>query len=109
MLGFDRHVFVCENQRDPNNIRGCCASKGSPKFTEALKNLCKSRGTGELKVRINKAGCLDACARGPIVVVYPEGVWYSGVTPEDAEEIYTSHIIGGKIVDRLVLKVERNS
>ncbi len=54
-------------------------------------------------MRANKSGCLDQCARGTTVVVYPEGTWYGGVTAEDVEEIIREHIVGGEIVDRLVI------
>lgn len=56
------------------------------------------------RMRANAAGCLDQCARGPTVVVYPEGVWYGGVTPEDVPEIIEQHLLGGEVVERLVLK-----
>lgn len=100
MAGFEIHFFVCENQRTADNPRGCCASKGAAQFTKALKELC-SRGTAGKRVRINKAGCLDMCATGPVAVVYPEGTWYRGLTVEDAEEIYQKHILEGKVVERL--------
>lgn len=101
MAIFDTHVFVCENERDGTDPRGCCASRGSREFTKALKALCKKGGTPGKKVRVNKAGCLDLCAQGPVVVVYPEGVWYRGVTVADAEEIYREHILAGRPVERL--------
>lgn len=53
------------------------------------------------EVRAQRAGCLDACEFGPSVVVYPEGVWYAGVKPEDVAEIVQSHLVGGRVVDRL--------
>jgi (2Fe-2S) ferredoxin len=55
------------------------------------------------RVRINSAGCLDQCAHGVTVVVYPEGIWYGAVTAEDAEEIFRSHVLGGQPVERLRL------
>lgn len=53
------------------------------------------------KVRINKAGCLNQCEHGPVMVVYPEAVWYGNVSPDDAAEIVASHLVGGKPVERL--------
>jgi (2Fe-2S) ferredoxin len=53
------------------------------------------------KVRINKAGCLERCEEGPVVVIYPQGTWYTYVDNEDIDEIIDSHIVGGKVVDRL--------
>ena len=104
MKPFDFHLFVCENERDAANPKGCCASKGAREFTAALKELCKTRGSGDRRIRVNKAGCLDMCAFGTVVVVYPEGVWYRGVKAEDAVEIYESHILNGRPVDRLLLR-----
>jgi (2Fe-2S) ferredoxin len=101
MTIYDRHVFVCENERDGSDPRGCCASKGSRDFTRVLKDLCKKGGVGDQKVRVNKAGCFDICVQGAVVVIYPEGVWYRGVTTADAEEIYREHILLGRPVERL--------
>ena len=100
MPRFRYHVFVCENRRPDDDPRGCCAAKGSPAIREALKAEIKKRGLKGL-VRANAAGCLDACALGPSVVVYPEGVWYGGVTPADVPEIVESHLVNGRPVERL--------
>ena len=69
---------------------------------------CKSRVRGEGLagpggVRVNKAGCLDRCAGGPVAVVYPEAVWYTYVDKNDIDEIVDSHLKNGKVVERLVL------
>jgi (2Fe-2S) ferredoxin len=103
MAGYTHHIFVCENVRGEDDPRGCCALKGSVEIREAFKSEIKARGL-KGKVRANKAGCLDECSRGPTVVVYPEGVWYGGVTKEDVQEIMDSHITGGKPVERLRIK-----
>ena len=66
----------------------------------ALKDGAKAAGL-KGKVRVNRAGCLDHCEHGPVVVVYPEAVWYHVPTAEDADEIVNSHLVGGKPVDRL--------
>jgi (2Fe-2S) ferredoxin len=52
-------------------------------------------------VRINKAGCLDRCDEGPVMVIYPEAVWYTYVDEHDIDEIVDSHLIQGKVVERL--------
>jgi (2Fe-2S) ferredoxin len=102
-MRFQHHVFVCENRRDPADPRGCCGAKGSPAIREALKAELHKRGL-KGKVRANAAGCLDACAFGPTVVVYPEGVWYGGVKPEDVPEIVERHLVNGEPVERLRMR-----
>ena len=97
---YDIHVFVCDNQRPPGHVRGCCADRGGAAFLNALKELCR-KGTGKKKVRVNRSGCLDLCEKGAVVVVYPEGVWYQGVTVADAQKVYEEHILGGRIVESL--------
>jgi (2Fe-2S) ferredoxin len=70
-----------------------------------MKSRVKKLGlNGEGKVRINRAGCLDRCAQGPLMVVYPEAVWYTFVDNEDVDEIIESHLINGKVVKRLVIE-----
>jgi (2Fe-2S) ferredoxin len=99
-MRFRHHVFVCENRRDPDDPRGCCAAKGSEAIRAALKDEIARRGLKK-EVRANAAGCLDACAFGPSIVVYPEGVWYGGVTVEDVPEIVENHLVKGIPVERL--------
>jgi (2Fe-2S) ferredoxin len=99
---FRHHVFVCENRRPEDDPRGSCGAKGSEAIRKALKEELKRRGL-KGTVRANAAGCLDACAFGPSVVVYPEGVWYSRVRVEDVPEIVERHLIGGEPVARLML------
>jgi len=102
---FEKHVFVCTNLREPGHPRGCCHDRAGDAVREALKAAVKTHSL-KRHVRINGAGCLDQCEHGPVIVVYPEGVWYGFVTPEDVPEIVESHLIGGKPVDRLRLPDE---
>lgn len=102
MPPFERHIFICTNQRPEGHPRGCCLDKGSEAIRECFKNEIKQRGLKE-KVRANAAGCLDNCELGPSVVVYPEGVWYRVQTPEDVREIMEEHIASGRIVARLAI------
>ncbi|MGE0127342.1 MAG: ferredoxin [Blastocatellales bacterium] len=105
MAKFEHHIFVCANQRPPENPRGCCDPEGLGALQLHFKKELAARGL-KASVRANRAGCLDQCEHGPTVVVYPEGVWYGGVKPEDVEEIVQSHIINKVPVARLKLDEE---
>ena len=98
-LPYKRHVFVCLHDRGPDNPKGSCAQKGSEALLKELKGACKELGLDG--VRVNKAGCLDNCAQGISVVVYPEAVWYGHVQPKDVDEIVREHIAAGRPVERL--------
>lgn len=101
-MRYRHHVFVCENRRDPGDPRGSCGEKGSCELRQALKEELARRGLKK-EVRANAAGCLDACADGPTIVVYPEGVWYGRVRVEDVPEIVEQHLVKGVPVERLRL------
>ncbi|HKY63801.1 MAG TPA: (2Fe-2S) ferredoxin domain-containing protein [bacterium] len=105
MPKFKHHIFICTNERSAEDPRGCCKARGSEKIREFLKDEVKRRGL-KGTVRANAAGCLDHCELGPVVVVYPEGIWYRVPSVEDAREILESHIEGGKIVERLAIYPE---
>ncbi|MCS6913400.1 MAG: (2Fe-2S) ferredoxin domain-containing protein [Myxococcales bacterium] len=100
---FERHVFVCTNRRDPNNPKGSCAQKGSELICEAFKKEMHARGL-KGRMRANASGCLDQCARGPSVVVYPEQVWYTVERVEDVHAIIQEHLLGGQPVERLRMR-----
>jgi (2Fe-2S) ferredoxin len=100
MAEFQRHLFICINQREADSPKGCCAAKGGSEVAAAFKSKLYARGLKRL-VRANKAYCLDQCAHGVPIVVYPEAVWYGGVTLADVDEIIEAHIIGGRPVERL--------
>lgn len=94
------HVFFCTNQRDDGTA--CCANHKSQGLRDYAKARIKALGlSGMGNVRVNTAGCLDRCDEGPIVVVYPEGVWYTYVDRDDIDEIIDEHLIRGRVVERL--------
>jgi (2Fe-2S) ferredoxin len=101
MVGYRRHVFICLNERDRSDPRGCCKHRGSEQVFKTLKEGAGKAGLTD--VRINRAGCLDHCEHGPSVVIYPEAVWYHVPSVEDAEEILREHVIGGRVVERLLM------
>ena len=99
---YRHHIFFCLNQRANNEA--CCAQHDVQAGFDHCKLRVKAAGlNGPGGVRVNKAGCLDRCAGGPVAVVYPEAVWYSYVDQSDIDEIVDSHLIGGKVVVRLLL------
>ncbi len=100
MKPYERHVFICQNQRDPSHPKGCCADKGAAEMLDRLKQLTYEAGL-KGRVRINKAGCLGRCAAGAAIVVYPEAVWYGKVKLEDIDEIFEEHVLAGRPVERL--------
>ena len=100
MPAFEKHVFVCTNVRPEGHPRGCCGGKDGEAIRERLKTLVAQQGL-KGRVRVNSAGCLDQCEHGPTVVVYPEGVWYGFVTVADVDEVVSSHLVGGRPVERL--------
>ena len=102
MPSLQRHVFVCINERAPDNPKGCCKARGGVDVRDRLKAELGSRGLSKV-VRANNAGCLDQCEHGVTVVVYPEQVWYGHVTPDDIPEIVERHLLGGEVVTRLMI------
>jgi len=103
MSHFKYHVFFCTNQR--NDGSACCEDHGAAALRAYAKQKLKEMGQQiPDKVRINTAGCLDRCAAGPVLVVYPDAVWYSYVDKEDIDEIFDKHLIRGERVQRLLLE-----
>jgi (2Fe-2S) ferredoxin len=99
---YERHIFFCLNQRD--NGEACCADHDAHGAYEHCKKRVKQEHlNGPGKVRVNKSGCLDRCAGGPVAVVYPEAVWYTYVDHSDIDEIVESHLKNGRPVERLFL------
>jgi (2Fe-2S) ferredoxin len=99
---YERHVFFCLNDR--SNGEDCCARHAAMEGFDRCKLQVKAAGlAGPGKVRVNKAGCLDRCAAGPVLVVYPEAVWYTFMDNHDIDEIVESHLQNGRIVERLLI------
>ncbi len=102
MSYYKHHVFFCLNQR--SNGDAACADHDAQGAFEHCKSRVKAAGlAGPGAVRVNKAGCLDRCAGGPVLVVYPEETWYTFVDKSDIDEIVEEHLKNGRVVERLVL------
>ena len=100
MSYYKHHVFFCCNERAAPEA--CCANHGAVELQAYAKAPHQELGqNGKGKVRINKAGCLDRCEEGPVLVVYPEAVWYTYVDRADIDEIIDRHVVNGEIVERL--------
>ncbi|MCC6474490.1 MAG: NAD(P)H-dependent oxidoreductase subunit E [Burkholderiales bacterium] len=100
MSHYSHHVFFCCNQRDSGDI--CCNNHGAHRIRDHARQQIRALGlAGEGKVRINQSGCLDRCTLGPVLVIYPEEVWYTYVDESDVDEIIEEHIRNGRVVERL--------
>ncbi len=99
---FTHHVFFCTNLREDGSQ--CCGQLGAAEVRDYMKRRCKELGIhGAGQARINTAGCMDRCGEGPVVAVYPDGVWYTYVDRSDIDEIIEQHLLHGRIVERLRL------
>ena len=100
MAYYQRHVFFCINQRE--NGEACCNDHNAQAMRDYAKERIKALNmSGKGKIRINNAGCLDRCSEGPVIVIYPDDIWYTYVDQEDIDEIIDEHLINGRPVDRL--------
>ena len=94
---YERHIFVCISGKT-------CPTRGSEEICSELKSLAKAAGITD-RIRVNKSGCMNQCAYGPMMVIYPQAVWYSGVALEDVEEIFEKTVLRGEIIPHLVHEV----
>ncbi|MBK6639564.1 MAG: (2Fe-2S) ferredoxin domain-containing protein [Rhodocyclaceae bacterium] len=100
MSHFKHHVFFCTNQRA--NGDACCNDHGASDMRAYAKDKVKALADKiPERVRVNMAGCLDRCAEGPVMVIYPDAVWYTYVDKNDIDEIIDEHLISGRVVERL--------
>jgi (2Fe-2S) ferredoxin len=100
MSYYERHVFFCLNRRDDGVA--CCTDHGAEAMFEYTKRKIKGLDlNGAGKIRINRAGCFDRCGEGPLLVVYPEAIWYTFIDQDDIDEIIESHLLRGVEVERL--------
>lgn len=106
MAKFTHHIFICGNQRPAGHPRGCCDPSGHGALRERFKKELAARGL-KADVRANAAGCLDQCELGPTIVIYPQAIWYGGVTLDDVARIVDETIVQGRILDDLLIADEQ--
>jgi (2Fe-2S) ferredoxin len=101
MSYYRRHLFFCTNDRADGSA--CCARFNAQAMRDYAKQRTKELGIAgrEGCVRVNSAGCLNRCAEGPVLVVYPEAIWYTYVDQADIDEIIERHVLKGEVVERL--------
>jgi len=102
---YKAHVFACHTQRPPQHPRGSCGASGAQPLWDRLGKAIETQRLTD--IGFTASGCLGFCSVGPLMVVYPEGIWYRPQTPEDIDEIVESHFKQGKRVDRLVMVLSR--
>jgi len=100
MIKPEYHIFVCTSSRINGTQKGYCHSNASTEIVTNFMEALEEAGISD-KVMVTNTGCFGLCSDGPIVVIYPEGIWYGKVTPEDVEEIVESHLVNGEVVKRL--------
>lgn len=96
------HVLVCTSCRTNGTQKGFCHSKGSVSLVEKFMEEIDDRDLSS-KVMISNTGCFGICDKGPIAVIYPEGVWYGKITPEDVTRIAEEHLEGDRVVQDLLI------
>ena len=101
-MKFEKHIFVCTNERVPSAPRKSCGESTGTAIAKRFKELIKENKL-RTKVRAQRSSCFDICEQGPIAVVYPEGVFYKGIALNDVDEIFEQHILNDKPVKRLQL------
>jgi len=102
MNRFKKHIFICENMRPADHPKGCCGLKGSAELRKILKAEL-AQAVPNNTYRVNSAGCLDACEHGPVMVIYPEGIWYGNFKKSDFPEIIESSIKHKIKIERLAI------
>ncbi|MCP1835804.1 (2Fe-2S) ferredoxin [Bradyrhizobium sp. USDA 4532] len=103
---YRHHVFACNTQRPPTHPHGSCGASGAQALWDRMGKAIEAQGLND--IGFTMAGCLGYCNSGPLMVVYPDGIWYRATTPEDVDEILESHLKQGKRVDRLVMVLKRS-
>jgi (2Fe-2S) ferredoxin len=99
-MRFEKHIFICANQKAEG--KACCGEARGLELITLFKEKLREKGL-QGKIRAQKSGCLDACSKGPSLVIYPEGTYYGNVTPDDVDRIISEHLENNRIVKDLEL------
>ena len=99
MSFYDPHIFMCTNRRPDDHPRGSCGARDAEMLRQYLRDKLKTSNVAN--ARANMAGCMDQCENGPVLVIYPEGIWYRASTKQEIDRIVEEHLVGGKIVTDL--------
>ncbi|MCS7229389.1 MAG: (2Fe-2S) ferredoxin domain-containing protein [Candidatus Kryptonium sp.] len=105
-MRFKKHIFICTNTRPPDHPRGSCGRKGAEDLLNKFRKKVAEIGLNKY-VRVNSAGCLDACEYGPSLVIYPEAIWYGRVNENDIDKIVNEHLLEGKVIEELLIYDEK--
>ena len=105
-MKFEKHIFVCINERTPGAPRKCCGEETGTAIATRFKELIQENKL-RMTVRAQRSSCFDICEQGPIAVVYPEGIFYKGICVNDVDEIFEQHILKNKPVERLQLTIPK--
>lgn len=97
---YQKHILVCIKERPEGHVRGCCLHGGGLQIRTRFVQLINQHGL-KGKVRATKSGCIDVCELGPIVIIYPQDIWYTGVSLDDVEDIFKASVLKNRIVERL--------
>ncbi|WGR96265.1 (2Fe-2S) ferredoxin domain-containing protein [Bradyrhizobium sp. ISRA443] len=102
---YRHHVFACHTERPPTHPHGSCVTSGGQALWDRMVKSIETQGLTD--IGFTATSCLGFCSAGPLMVVYPDGIWYRATTPEDIDEIVESHLKRGHRVDRLVMALKR--
>lgn len=103
-MKFEKHIFICTNQRIAGEKKSCGESCGLETIKDFKKQLKEKNVKG--RIRVQRAGCLDACEYGPALVIYPEGIFYRCKNVDDVTRIVNEHLISNTPVEELIIDFE---
>lgn len=102
MPAFSHHIFICGKSRKAGSARGSCDPHEKEALKGAFKKELKKAGLGRT-TRTQQVGCLDQCEHGPVLVIYPQNIWYGGVGPDDVPRIVARTVVGGEVLPDLLI------